>query len=79
MANPYENYIEETKWGLESKDAQKNALLSKYKSLYNPYNPTQQNLYVEELIKQFEDALEQLALLYENDYNDHEVVGFGDF
>lgn len=79
MANPYENYIEETKWGLESKDAQKNALFSKYKSLYNPYNPTQQNLYVEELIKQFEDALEQLALLYENDYNDHEVGIIGGF
>lgn len=79
MANPYENYIEETKWGLESKDAQKSALFNKYKSLYNPYNPTQQNLYVEELIKQFEDTLEQLALLYENHYNDQEVGIIGGF
>lgn len=76
MANPYENYIEETRWGLSSKEEQQQALYQKYLSLYNPWNPTQQNLYVEELIKQFEDVLEALYTMYENHYNDQEVGGF---
>lgn len=76
MANPYESYIEETRWGLSSKEAQQQALYQKYLSLYNPWNPTQQNLYVEELTKQFEDALEMLYAMYENHYNDQEVGGF---
>lgn len=76
MANPYESYIEETRWGLSSKEEQQQALYQKYLSLYNPRNPTQQNLYVEELIKQFEDVLEALYTMYENHYNDQEVGGF---
>lgn len=76
MANPYESYIEETRWGLSSKEEQQQALYQKYLSLYNPWNPTQQNLYVEELIKQFEDTLEMLYTMYENHYNDQEVGGF---
>jgi len=76
MANPYESYIEETRWGLSSKEEQQQALYQKYLSLYNPWNPTQQNLYVEELIKQFEDVLEALYTMYENHYNDQEVGGF---
>lgn len=76
MANPYESYIEETRWGLSSKEEQQQALYQKYLSLYNPWNPTQQNLYVEELIKQFEDVLEMLYTMYENHYNDQEVGGF---
>ena len=79
MANPYESFIEETRWGLDSKESQEQALYQKYLSLYNPYNPTQQNLYVRELIKQFEDILEQHALVYENHFNETEVVGYGDF
>lgn len=76
MANPYESYIEETRWGLSSKEEQQQALYQKYLSLYNPWNPTQQNLYVEELIKQFEDVLEMSYMMYENHYNDQEVGGF---
>lgn len=76
MANPYENFIEETRWGLKSREEQQQALYQKYLSLYNPWNPTQQNLYVEELIKQFEDTLEALFTMYENHYNDQEVGGF---
>lgn len=79
MANPYEQFIEETRWGLDSKESQNQALYQKYRSLYNPLNPKQQNLYVKELIKQFEDTLEMLYLMYENNYNDHEVIGFGDW
>lgn len=79
MSNPYEEFIEETRWGLDSKESQNQALYQKYLSLYNPWNPTQQNLYVQELIKQFEDTLEMLYLMYENNYNDHEVTGFGDW
>lgn len=76
MSNPYENFIEETRWGLESKEAQQQALYTKYLSLYNPWNPKQQNLFVQELIKQFEDTLEMLYVMYENHYNDQEVGGF---
>ena len=79
MSNPYEEFIEETRWGLDSKESQNQTLYQKYLSLYNPWNPTQQNLYVQELIKQFEDTLEMLYLMYENNYNDHEVTGFGDW
>lgn len=75
--NPYQPFIEETKWGLESKEQQQQALYQKYLSLYNPKNPVQQNLYVQELVKQFEDALEMLMYLYENHYNDTEVLESG--
>lgn len=78
MANQYEEFIEETRWGLDSKESQQQALYQKFLSLYNPYNPTQQNMYVQELIKQFEDILELYYLVYENSYNDHEVIGYGD-
>lgn len=78
MAGQYEKFIEETRWGLDSKESQKDALYQKYLSLYNPYDSSQQNAYVEEMIKQFEDVLELYYLMYENHYNDQEVIGYGD-
>lgn len=76
MENPYKSFIEETRWGLDSKESQKQALYKKYLSLHNK---AQQDLYVQELIKQLEDVLELNALIYENNFNETEVIGYGEF